>query len=220
MKNTFTFALFACLLMSSAMGMEQKRRRLNDPHLLPRRLTKLLRQVEPGCYCTAQQLKYKLDTGELTTPEQISDEIGHFAYLSVITNDPDSLRLMLESGADPNAKLPYGCHLLTRATEDTPCARVLLKHGADIETPAEWTPLMEAAKRGNPESIRLLLDRRRRLSAWIEAGLDGQRPLTIAAQHAHEWCMWTNGRTSTLRILLAAGAQMTPESDRWRPCHH
>jgi len=78
------------------------------------------------------------------------------------TSRIDAVRLLLESGADPNAADDAGVSALVGAAEvdHLGAARFLLNNGARINarTKSGRTALMESAREGNVEMLRLLLN--------------------------------------------------------------
>jgi len=75
----------------------------------------------------------------------------------------ETVRMLLENGADPNRIVPYTLSALAFASgrNDVGMMRVLLDGGANVNLPSgtdSITPLMYAAPRNNTEAIKLLLE--------------------------------------------------------------
>jgi ankyrin repeat protein len=80
---------------------------------------------------------------------------------AVLYGDPDSVRLLLERGADPNLRNDGKATALMYAADDPEKTRLLLEHGADANARSDEgrTPLLIAASRsGSSPVVRLLLD--------------------------------------------------------------
>ena len=77
--------------------------------------------------------------------------------------EPEAIALLLEQGADMEARDDYGWTSLhfAAARNKPEAVALLLDRGADIEArdDYEWTPLHVAAMGNNPEVVALLLDR-------------------------------------------------------------
>src|SRR5207245_7044871 len=87
---------------------------------------------------------------------------------AALYGDPDSVRVLLESGAGPNIKNDVGATALMWAVDDLEKTRLLLDHGADVNARSDdgRTPLLIAAGLfRNTNVIKLLLDRGADLSA-------------------------------------------------------
>ena len=128
--------------------------------------------------------------------------------------DPEVVRVLLEAGADANARAYYGqtpLHLAA-GNENPAVAALLLEAGADVSA-REWmgrTPLHAAAARNeNPAMVALLLEAGADLQAVgnraeeyvrIYSPLDGVTPLHEAAA--------SNGNPAVVTALVRAGAEV------------
>jgi ankyrin repeat protein len=116
-------------------------------------------------------------------------------YAALYAN-ADSVRLLLEKGADVNVRNDAGATALHWAVDDLDKTRLLLDHGADVNARSEdrVTPVVVAVTRyGSGSVVKLLLDR--------GAKLDGQPVLAAAAAAGDE---------SVMRMLLERGAERRP----------
>ena len=124
----------------------------------------------------------------------------------------DTARLLIDSGADVNAKRTSdGLTALMAACQgghvDT--ARLLIDSGADVnakKTSDGWTALMDACFGGHVDTARLLIDSGADLNAKRTS--DGQTALMLA-------CI--GGHVDTARLLIDSGADVNAKrtSDGW-----
>jgi uncharacterized protein len=78
------------------------------------------------------------------------------------TGNPETLKLLLDSGADPNSnEIRRGQTALMWALDQKhlEAARILIEHGADVNAQSKngFTPLLFAAKHGDLATVRMLL---------------------------------------------------------------
>jgi len=109
----------------------------------------------------------------------------------------ESVRLLLEHGANPNARNNAEATPLIYGTYNLDKARLLVEKGADVNAHARngITPLMVAASvHGNVETVRYLLDHGADAKALRDNGGDA---LQVAA---------LKSETEAVRLLLAKGA--------------
>jgi ankyrin repeat protein len=109
----------------------------------------------------------------------------------------ESVRLLLDRGADPNARTRAGATPLVSAAYDLAKTRLLVEKGADVNAHAGngITPLMVAASvHGNVATVRYLLDKGADPKAVRDNGDDA---LTTAA---------LKSEPETVKLLLAKGA--------------
>ena len=129
---------------------------------------------------------------------------GQTALLvAVWKNDVQAARLLLDAGADVNAKdsLRDSPFLVAGAHGRTEILRMILAHGADLtSTNRFWgTALMPAAEKGHPDAVDML----------IAAGVDVDHVNKLGWTALLEVAILTDGGPVSQRIvsaLLAAGA--------------
>jgi ankyrin repeat protein len=112
--------------------------------------------------------------------------------------DANSVRLLLERGADPNVRNSANATPLMYAVDDAAKTRLLLEHDADpnLRSDEEQTPLTITAGNRNPSAVvRLLIDH----GADIKA--DGSAALLKAA---------SSGDVDSIELLLERGAEPQP----------
>jgi hypothetical protein len=112
----------------------------------------------------------------------------------------DRVRLLLDSGVDPNTKTKYGFTALDSAVRFgyTDIARLLLNAGATINP----NSLIAAAKGGHDDMVNLLLDKGADINERYTTGQSydsSDTPLHEASD---------KGNVSTVRILLERGAEV------------
>ena len=116
----------------------------------------------------------------------------------------EAVRLLLDSGADANARNGLDATGLVWAAADLAKVQLLLSHGADVHarTRLERTPLMVAAAcDGCSESVRLLIEKGADVRARDKGGTTA---LALAAQA---------GDADSIRLLLAHGADPRKASE-------
>ena len=121
---------------------------------------------------------------------------------AVLYGDAQSVRLLLDNGADPNIKNEVGATALMWAVGEPEKARLLLDHGADVNARSDdgRTPLLIAAgQRGSLEIVKLLLDRGASLSTKSPSTVGYATPLSEAA---------SIGDDVLLRMLIERGADV------------
>src|SRR5678816_4458577 len=87
---------------------------------------------------------------------------GSTPLFSAVAASPESTKILLAKGADPNAKSETGGTALMGAVARSPeAAALLIARGADVKarTKRGDTALANAANRGNFETVKLLLDK-------------------------------------------------------------
>ncbi len=121
---------------------------------------------------------------------------------AVLYGTADTVRLLLDSGADPNIRNEAGATALMWATDDPEKTRLLLKKRADANARSEdgRTPLLIAAGRfGSSAVVKLLLDAGADPSAKAHGLTARTTPLSQAARFGDE---------AVLRLLLESGADV------------
>ena len=101
---------------------------------------------------------------------------------AVISSNTDKIKALLQSGADPLFPDAHGFSAVHSAASnpDTAPLECLLAHGVspDVIGPEGKTPIMEALRLGNADSVRLLLEKKADLKKTDE---HGRVPLCFAA---------------------------------------
>lgn len=119
---------------------------------------------------------------------------------AALYGDAESVRLLLEAGADPNIRNAAGATALMWAVDDPDKTRLLIRSGADVNARSDdgRTPLLIAATwRGSYEVVRLLLDHQANPSSLVNTYRGPMTPLRLAAE---------SGDEAVLRLLLDRGA--------------
>ncbi len=122
---------------------------------------------------------------------------------AALYGDATAVRLLLESGSNPNIRNDAGATALMWAVDDAERTRLLLEHGADANARSDdgRTALLIAADQyGSGPVVKLLLDHGANPSAKAtENGISGISPLAAAARAGDE---------NTMRMLIASGASV------------
>src|SRR5580704_8223302 len=122
---------------------------------------------------------------------------------AALYGDAAAVRLLLESGANPNIRNDAGATALMWAVEDQEKTRLLLEKGADANARSDdgRTPLMIASGQyGAGPVVKLLLDHGANPSVKsLASGLSGTSPLAEAAGAGDE---------ASLRLLIEHGASV------------
>ncbi|KAL5331136.1 hypothetical protein ACEPPN_000665 [Leptodophora sp. 'Broadleaf-Isolate-01'] len=127
---------------------------------------------------------------------------AYFGILAVV-------RLLLEQGAELEAKDSFGRTPLSRAAENghEAVVRLLLEQGAELEAKDsrfKLTPLSRAAGNGHEAVVRLLLEQGAELETKDSFG---RTPLSRAAEKGHE---------AVVRLLLEQGAELETKDSRFK----
>lgn len=136
----------------------------------------------------------------LATPQAVNTPDSHGTtplMYAAATGSIETMKLLLDRGADPNVKNAFGATALMWAAGDIGKVRLLLAKGADLNARSNFgrTPLMLAALHdGSHEIAKLLIDRGADVSACDKTNFC---VLQAAAQ---------GNDTATVRLVLAHGA--------------
>ena len=119
---------------------------------------------------------------------------------AAIFGSPEAIRLLLDAGADVNAKNDFDATALLWAARDPVKVGMLLARGANVNTQSKQgrTPLIVAAA-GSAESVRLLLARNAGVKAHDRMGTTALTEAALA------------GDVDTMRLLVERGADVNGE---------
>jgi ankyrin repeat protein len=167
--------------------------------MFPKAMTSLHLVAYFGLQAPSSQLAKKevldLPNSRGLTPMSIAASRGHI----------DTVRLLLEHGADLSATDDNGSTPLTWAAEKghENIARLLLENGADVDAKDNYgqTPLCLAASYGEEEVAKLLLKNGADVDTRDERG---QTPLCLAASYGEE---------GMVRLLLENGADIESKDE-------
>lgn len=115
---------------------------------------------------------------------------------ATLYGDAESVRLLLEAGADPNVRNEAGATALMWAVDDLDKSRLLIRSGADVNALSDdgRTPLLIATTRpGSYDVVKLLLDHQANPSQMASSYKGPLTPLRLAAEAGDE---------ALLRLLL------------------
>jgi ankyrin repeat protein/mono/diheme cytochrome c family protein len=115
---------------------------------------------------------------------------------ATLYGDAESVRLLLEAGADPNIRNESGATALMWSLDDLDKSRLLIRSGADVNAQSDdgRTPLLIATARpGAYDVVKLLLDHQANPSQTVSSYKGPLTPLRLAAEAGDE---------AMLRLLL------------------
>jgi len=121
---------------------------------------------------------------------------------AVLYADTDSVRFLLDKGADPNVPNDAGATALMWAVDDIEKTQLLLDHGANVNARSDdsRTPLLIASgQRGGSAVVKLLLDRGANLAVKSPVTVGYATPLAEASRFGDE---------ALLRMLIDRGADV------------
>lgn len=153
---------------------------------------------------TVQGIRIALSNG--ANPNARGGEYGRTALIAALDNDLEVLSILLDAGADVNARDNNAVTaLMVASTENPEAVSLLLEAGADVNAKTGWgmTALMIAASLNKtPEILSLLLN----AGADIDAR---DRNNSTALMFA----VLNNPNPDILSFLLNAGADITAKDD-------
>ncbi|MCL2450097.1 MAG: ankyrin repeat domain-containing protein [Polyangiaceae bacterium] len=139
--------------------------------------------------------------------------MAHDLFSAIATGDLHRLSVLLEAGADPNARKPVppqwlALHEAIEALESNPSTDsilLLLRHGAHVDGDGGDTPLLMALYRARPEVARIFLA----AGADVNVrGPEGDSPLRWAVQRSDCAMAATLLRCGGVRTIDEAGGPL------------
>jgi ankyrin repeat protein len=152
------------------------------------------------------------DRGWTPLHDAASNGSRHLRIPNIVQSSRDVTRILLEHGADVNARRNDNTTSLHDAArnENAEVIPVLLEHGANVGAEDEQgrTPLHEATRNRNVEVVRMLLEHNADVNARAK---DGSTPLLKAAE---------NGSVEVVQMLIKHGANVCAEDEEGKtPLH-
>ena len=143
----------------------------------------------------------------------IKDKQGRSALWGAVETDLDTVKLLIDKGADVNLRDKINSTPLLWASGFGKPETVgyLLSKGADVKAVDDngWTPLIWAAGLGQPQTVQILVNSKADLSAADKQ--TGDTPLLRGAR---------TGKAESLQILLAAGADIKAKNKAGQTALH
>jgi ankyrin repeat protein len=153
--------------------------------------------------------------------------------MAAVGGDLETVRVLLDHGADARAKSPFGYSTLHLAADrgNPELVRLLLEHGADVNgiDYEGHTPLIlaAAAERVNPDVVRLLLERgadprvkgKDGLTALDWAAKKGETPVVRLLRVSAATPDVRRSVEKSLDLMLSSGTQFTRKT-ACISCHH
>mmetsp|Transcript_47559 Transcript_47559/g.113051 ORF Transcript_47559/g.113051 Transcript_47559/m.113051 type:complete len:705 (-) Transcript_47559:33-2147(-) len=169
------------------------------------------RAMRKGILHNAEELKWLLsefpahmdaiDSGDGHTPMSICVYDGRL----------DTLKLLLESKANPNApKRDGGSPVYLAVDKNLDALKMLIAAKGDVNQarPDGWTPIHRAAETNNPDAMKILL------------GASGAKPNLTKSDGASPIYVAVDKGMDTLKVLIDAKADVNqPRKDGWTPIH-
>src|SRR5712692_3564224 len=146
------------------------------------------------------RLKTLLASGPGNNVDGVHDNRGVTPLMhAAVVGSADAMRLLLDAGADVNARNDVGSTALMWSATDLAKVRLLLEHGADVNAASERhrTALLVAAMAdGSAPIVRLLIAK--------GADVHVVDRVNVSAMHAAT----LGGDADTVRLLIDAGAEV------------
>lgn len=186
-------------------GVEWSQKALSDDESAPAaplnpRVRSLLEAIRQG---NTGAVRAMLDRDKALAAAKGPEGATALMYAALFAGE-DLMALLLDRGADPNARNDGGATALLFAAGDPAKARLLLARGADVNARSALgkTPLLVAAThRPSTDTVRLLLEKGADVGA---RDINGTTPLIAAA---------AAGNQESLTLLIGKGADVNAKAD-------
>jgi ankyrin repeat protein len=138
---------------------------------------------------------------EMGPGEKLSEKL----FTAVMTNDLESMKILLSRGADANYASSSGWTPLHQGSAGghDESVELLISKGADVNsrTGTGWTPLHAASERGHKKIAEILISN----NADIDSKENyGRTPLNVASR---------NGHKDVVELLISKGADINPKDN-------